>query len=124
MFRINADGSFEQVIDLDSGSADIAYLESESLPLVPMMKDGTLAAYRLESPRPRPSPGLHARADVDWVIAQCQQDLTADISAENTLTRTRWALDARRHRTRRFMANQSPPRDALAVFLRQSSLRL
>ncbi len=48
VFRINADGSFEQVIDLDSGSADIEYVESESLLLVPMMKDGTLAAYRLE----------------------------------------------------------------------------
>lgn len=48
LFRINPDGSFEKVLDLDSGSADIEYIESESLVVVPMMKDGTVDAYRLE----------------------------------------------------------------------------
>ena len=45
---VNADGSFEQVIDLDSEGADIECVESESLLLVPIMSNGRLAAYRLE----------------------------------------------------------------------------
>jgi sugar lactone lactonase YvrE len=48
VFRIHPDGSFEKLLDLDSGSADIEYIESDSLIVVPMMKDGVVAAYRLD----------------------------------------------------------------------------
>jgi sugar lactone lactonase YvrE len=48
VFRINPDGSFEKLLDLDSGSADIEYVESDSLVVVPMMKDGVVNAYRLD----------------------------------------------------------------------------
>lgn len=46
--RIKPDGSAEQLIDLSQGSADLEYLESEGLAIVPMMMDDKLVAYKIE----------------------------------------------------------------------------
>jgi hypothetical protein len=48
LFRIDATGKAEQLLDLNQGSADIGYVPAERLLLIPMMKDDKLVAYRLE----------------------------------------------------------------------------
>jgi hypothetical protein len=48
LFRIKPDGSFEQLLDLDQGSADIEFLEGEGIALVPMMMGDRLVAYKIE----------------------------------------------------------------------------
>ncbi len=48
LLRISPDGSFEQLIDLDMGSADLAWLEAERLAVIPMMLDDRIVAYRLD----------------------------------------------------------------------------
>jgi sugar lactone lactonase YvrE len=48
LWRIAPDGSSEQLLDLDQGSADLEYLPEANLALIPMMLDGTLAAHALE----------------------------------------------------------------------------
>lgn len=46
IFRIDASGKAEQILDLNQGSADIGYADDERLLLVPMMNDDKLIAYR------------------------------------------------------------------------------
>ena len=48
LFRISPDGSAEQLLDLDQGSADLEYLEGDSLAVIPMMMGGRVVAYRVE----------------------------------------------------------------------------
>lgn len=48
LLRIRPDGSFEQLLDLNQGSADIEYLEGEGVAVVPMMMDNRLVAYKIE----------------------------------------------------------------------------
>lgn len=48
LFLIDSTGKFEQVIDLNQGSADIAWLPEKRLLLVPMMNDNTLVAYKVK----------------------------------------------------------------------------
>jgi sugar lactone lactonase YvrE len=48
LFRIRPDGSAEQLIDLNQGSADLEYIEGEKLAVIPMMMDGRVVAYRIE----------------------------------------------------------------------------
>lgn len=48
LFRIREDGSFEQLIDLDQGSADLEYIPERHLAIIPMMMDGRIVAYRIE----------------------------------------------------------------------------
>ena len=48
LFRIKPDGSFEQVLDLDQGSADLEFLAGEGTALVPMMMGDKLVAYKIE----------------------------------------------------------------------------
>ena len=48
LFRISPSGSAEKVLDLNPGSADLEYIGPRKLAIVPMMNDGTVAAYRLE----------------------------------------------------------------------------
>ena len=38
----------EMIMDLNQGSADHEYIESEKLVVIPMMMDGTLAAYKVQ----------------------------------------------------------------------------
>jgi hypothetical protein len=47
LMTIDKAGASKELLDLNSGSADIGYLADKRIVLVPMMKDGTLAAYQL-----------------------------------------------------------------------------
>jgi sugar lactone lactonase YvrE len=48
LFRISPDGTAEQLLDLNQGSADLEYLEGDKLAVIPMMMDGRVVAYRIE----------------------------------------------------------------------------
>jgi DNA-binding beta-propeller fold protein YncE len=48
LFRIDAQGKAEQLLDLNQGSADHEYLEEQSLVVIPMMNDGVVRAYRVD----------------------------------------------------------------------------
>jgi hypothetical protein len=48
LYRIGADGKAEMLLDLKQGSADHEVVEDESLAIVPMMLDGTVAAYKVQ----------------------------------------------------------------------------
>ncbi len=48
LYRIDVSGSADLLLDLDQGSADIGYVPSQHLLLIPMMKDDKLVAYRIE----------------------------------------------------------------------------
>lgn len=48
IFHIDPSGKFEQVIDLNQGSADIAWIPEKRLLLVPMMNDNALVAYKVK----------------------------------------------------------------------------
>ena len=46
--RIQPDGTSEQLLDLNQGSADLEYLPEQKLAIIPMMMDGTVVAHRLD----------------------------------------------------------------------------
>jgi len=48
LFRIRPDGTSEELLDLDQGSADIEYLEGEGVAVVPMMMNDKLVAYKIK----------------------------------------------------------------------------
>jgi sugar lactone lactonase YvrE len=48
LYRFDADGKAELLMDLNQGSADLGFVESERLAVIPMMLDGTVNAYRIE----------------------------------------------------------------------------
>jgi sugar lactone lactonase YvrE len=48
LFRIDAKGKSERLINLNQGSADLTYLPAKKMVLIPMMLDNSLAAYALE----------------------------------------------------------------------------
>lgn len=48
LFRIDAQGETEQLLDLDQGSADLGYIEDQNLAVIPMMMDDRVVAYRIE----------------------------------------------------------------------------
>jgi sugar lactone lactonase YvrE len=48
LLRIDPEGKFEQLLDLNQGSADHTWLEDQRLAVIPMMSDGQLLAYRIE----------------------------------------------------------------------------
>jgi hypothetical protein len=48
LYKIDATGKAEQLLDLDQGSADIGWLPAEHLLLIPMMMSDKLVAYRIE----------------------------------------------------------------------------
>lgn len=48
LFRISTDGEGTQALDLNQGSANLAFLPSENVVVIPMMMDGKIVAYRLE----------------------------------------------------------------------------
>ena len=48
VFKIDADGKGEKMIERGQGSADIDYVAADKLLLVPMMNDDKLIAYKLE----------------------------------------------------------------------------
>jgi sugar lactone lactonase YvrE len=48
LYTFDADGKAEMIMDLNQGSADHEYIEGEKLVVIPMMMDGTVAAYKVE----------------------------------------------------------------------------
>ncbi len=48
LFSVQSDGSFEQIVDLDQGSADLGFVPQERLVIIPMMMNDRVVAYRLE----------------------------------------------------------------------------
>jgi len=48
LLRIAASGKSELLLDLNQGSADLEFIESKRLAVIPMMMDGTVATYRLD----------------------------------------------------------------------------
>lgn len=48
LLRIRPDGSFDQLLDLDMGSADLEYVASERIAVIPMMLDDRIVAYQLD----------------------------------------------------------------------------
>lgn len=48
LYRIHPDGSFEEVLDLGQGSADLEFVEQDGIAVIPMMMDGEVAAYRID----------------------------------------------------------------------------
>jgi sugar lactone lactonase YvrE len=48
LYRIGDDGKAEMLMDLNQGSADHEFVESESIAVIPMMIDGTVDAYKIQ----------------------------------------------------------------------------
>lgn len=48
LFRIDAQGQAEQLLDLNQGSADLEYIEDQNLAIIPMMLDDKVVAYTIE----------------------------------------------------------------------------
>jgi sugar lactone lactonase YvrE len=48
LFRIHPDGKADQLMDLNQGSADLEFVETEKLVIIPMMMDGKVTAHRIE----------------------------------------------------------------------------
>lgn len=47
LYRIHPSGDVDLLLDLNQGSADLEYIQSKGLVLIPMMLDGKLVAYKL-----------------------------------------------------------------------------
>ena len=48
LYRLDAEGGAETVLELGQGTADLEFIEGESLAVIPMMMDGAVAAYKVE----------------------------------------------------------------------------
>ncbi len=48
LYRIDAGGKAEMLMDLDQGSADLHYIVSEQVAIIPIMTDNAVAAYKVE----------------------------------------------------------------------------
>ena len=48
LYRISSDGSSEQLLDLNQGSADLEFVQSEKLAIIPMMMDGNVVAHKVD----------------------------------------------------------------------------
>ena len=48
LFRIDPDGTADQLIDLNQGSADLEFVDAEKLAIIPMMMDGKVTAHRID----------------------------------------------------------------------------
>jgi sugar lactone lactonase YvrE len=48
LYKFDAEGKAEMIMDLNQGSADHEFVEGENLVVIPMMMDGTVAAYKVE----------------------------------------------------------------------------
>jgi sugar lactone lactonase YvrE len=48
LLRIDPDGSFEQLVELPMGSADLEFVEDRGLAVIPMMLDDAIAAHRID----------------------------------------------------------------------------
>ena len=48
LYRVDAKGKVDQLLDLNQGSADLTYLPDKKVVLIPMMLDNSLVAYQLD----------------------------------------------------------------------------
>jgi len=48
LYRVDAKGKVDELIDLNQGSADLSYLPGKKMLLIPMMLDNSLVAYTLD----------------------------------------------------------------------------
>ena len=48
LYRIHPDGTADQLMDLNQGSADLEFLDNEKLVIIPMMMDGKVTAHRID----------------------------------------------------------------------------
>jgi sugar lactone lactonase YvrE len=48
LYRIDASGKAAMLMDLNQGSADLHYVISESIAIIPMMKDNAVVAYKIQ----------------------------------------------------------------------------
>ena len=48
LYRISEDGSYETVLDLNAGSADLEVTEGGTVAIIPMMMDGKVTAYSVK----------------------------------------------------------------------------
>jgi sugar lactone lactonase YvrE len=48
LYKIDAKGKVEELLDLNQGSADLTYLADKKIILIPLMLDNSLAAYQLK----------------------------------------------------------------------------
>jgi len=48
LYRIHPDGTADQLMDLNQGSADLEFLDDEKLVIIPMMMDGKVTAHRID----------------------------------------------------------------------------
>ena len=48
LYRVDAKGKVDELIDLNQGSADLSYLPGKKMLLIPMMLDNSLVAYGLD----------------------------------------------------------------------------
>ena len=48
LFRIHPDGKADQLMDLNQGSADLEFVDTEKLVIIPMMMDGKVTAHRID----------------------------------------------------------------------------
>jgi sugar lactone lactonase YvrE len=48
LYRFSPEGEAELIMDLNQGSADHEFVESENLAVIPMMLDGTVTAYTIQ----------------------------------------------------------------------------
>ena len=48
LYRIREDGTYETVLDLDAGSADLMVSDDGKTAIIPMLMDNTVTAYTVE----------------------------------------------------------------------------
>ena len=48
LYRIHPDGTSDQLMDLNQGSADLEFVDTEKLVIIPMMMDGKVTAHRID----------------------------------------------------------------------------
>jgi len=61
LYRVDAKGRVNQLINLNQGSADLTYFPDKKEVLIPMMLDNTLAAYQLGAPDPETKPASKSK---------------------------------------------------------------
>ena len=48
LLKVSPDGKAETILDLDQGSADLEVIPDQNLVVIPMMMNGSVAAYKVE----------------------------------------------------------------------------
>ncbi len=48
LLKVAPDGKAETIMDLDQGSADLEFIPDQKLVVIPMMMNGSVAAYKVE----------------------------------------------------------------------------